>query len=210
MLHCPSKEEIIQQLLALLPRGRAWQTHEGGPQPGSVLYQFWLAVAEVFELVSLRACDLRDEFFCATTTEMYDRWMTEYGLPDACDPFPDLCAKVAAIGGTRCEYYAEVAARAGWSIACEDRLTQCGASAGHKMRSKTGRAQPGRRIRAAQLVIRVYTSDSPAFSGRRQTPSKAGRLKAGRALVCPPDINGLKCLLARIIHAEVQTIYEVM
>jgi hypothetical protein len=30
--------------------------------------------------------------------------MAEYGLPDGCDPFPDLCTKVAAIGGTRCEY----------------------------------------------------------------------------------------------------------
>ena len=117
-------------MLALLPRGRAWSTHDGGPFPGDRLYQFWTAVAAVFEYANQRMCDLRREFFCATESETNDAWLADYGLPDDCDPYPDLCAKVAAIGGARCEDYAAIAARAGWDIECIVTTSSCGATAG--------------------------------------------------------------------------------
>src|SRR2546421_695582 len=129
-MRCPTRDEILNSALALLPQGRAWQSNEGGPavgydigfdpggyqdngfqaifRQGSILRRFWKSVAGLFSFLNDRLCALRLEFWCATHVETHDLWMAEYGLPDACDPFPDLCTKVAAIGGTRCEYYAEV------------------------------------------------------------------------------------------------------
>src|SRR5262249_16123701 len=146
-------------MFALLPRGRAWQNNEGRPAPGaspgfnpaafnfeafsvqtareSGLFQYWKAVSEVYAFLTKRICDLRLEFWCATQSETRDLWLQEYGLPDACDPFPELCAKVAAIGGTRCEYYTFIAERAGWRLMCFDGQNVCGARPG------SGRAKAG-------------------------------------------------------------------
>jgi hypothetical protein len=228
-LRCPTKAEILDAIFALLPRGRAWQSNEGGPRSGyasafqsdafqedafamksrapSILNRFWTAIASVLEYVNGRLCDLRLEFWCATHKETHDLWMAEYGLPDACDPFPDLCTKVAAIGGTRCEYYSEVAARAGWTISCEVARSGCGGRAGC---SKAGRSRPGNRLAAAIVIIRVFTGLSPAYVGGRRAPAKAGRMKAGRGLSCGPDINPLRCILDRVVHAEILTHYEVV
>jgi hypothetical protein len=226
---CPTLAEVRASMLALLPRGRAWQSNEGGPQSGvaigfdpggydndgfatqyrkaAVLYQFWTAVAEVFSYVNDRLCALRLEFWCATQTETRDLWLAEYGLPDDCDPFPDLCTKVAALGGTRCEYYAEIAARAGWSITCVDRISSCGTYVGGRA-SKAGRARPGRR-KGAVLTIIVDLANSPKFTGPAHATAKAGRMKPGRRLSCGPDIGPLECLMARAVHAEIQVTYEV-
>jgi hypothetical protein len=227
-LRCPTADEILTSALQLLPQGRAWQSNEGGPpigqtigfDPGgfdpdgfsatykkpSILRQFWKAVAGVFSFTNDRLCALRLEFWCATHVETDDLWMAEYGLPDACDPFPDLCTKVAAIGGTRCEYYAEVAARAGWSITCEDGFVVCGTKVGSAS-SKAGRASPGRRT-GAILKILVDLNNSSAWSGLSRAPAMAGKLKAGRGLSCGPNLSPLECILARVVHAEIQIQYE--
>lgn len=202
---CPDKEQIRDRALALLPRGRAWGTHDGGPFPGTVPWRFWGAVADFFLYLEERVCALELEFRCATATETRDRWMADYGLPDGCDPFPDLCAKVAAIGGTRCDYYVEIAARAGWAIACFDRTTCCGASAG--ARAQAGRAKPGRRPWAEQIVIVVDLAASAAYTDGRALRPLAGRLKAGRGLSCGPNIAALQCLLQRIVHAGTEVSY---
>lgn len=228
--HCPSPTEVLAAVLALLPRGRAWQTHEAGPQPGtepafdveafeneafstaslrpSIIRQYWAAVAAVFTFVNQRLCDLRLEFWCATHSETHAEWMQEYGLPDACDPFPDLCTKVAAIGGTRCEYYSDIAARAGWAISCRDAAAFCGVRSGAR-RAKAGMAKPGR-VRSGFLIIVVDLKNSRSFTGSAHIRPKAGRLKAGRRLACGPDIGPLECLLARVVHAELQVKYEVI
>lgn len=202
---CPTKDDLAQVAVNLLPRGRAWQTHESGPQPGSILRAYWDSVAETFAFLTQRLCALRLEFWCATHSETHDLWMEEYGLPDLCDPFGDLCTKVAAIGGTRCEYYAAIAARAGWSITCLDDELTCGSMAGQ---AKAGKARPGRR-RSSELVIVVDLAGSPSFSGAHRATPKVGRFKAGRRLWCPPDIGPLECLLARVVHAEIKITYEV-
>jgi hypothetical protein len=234
-LRCPTADEVLSSALALLPRGRAWQSNEGGPvagldrdfapgeysdafairyRRGSVLRRFWTAVAEVYAHLNRRLCDLRLEFWCATHSETHDLWMAEYGLPDDCDPFPDLCAKVAAIGGTRCEYYAEIAARAGWSIACIDKNKTCGVRAGSR-RAKAGFAQPGAVRMQPYLTILVDLPASPAYvAGPRAKRVQAGAFKAGRRLIChvPAVINisALECLMARIVHAEVVIEYGVI
>jgi uncharacterized protein YmfQ (DUF2313 family) len=231
---CPSPADVLNATLALLPRGRAWQTNEGYPQaeavPGfnpdafvddafatlrtkaSVLRQYWTAVAGVFSFVTTRICQLRLEFWCATHSETHDLWMREYGLPDACDPFPELCAKVAAIGGTRCNYYQFIAERAGWRLQCFDGSNICGARAGSG-RARPGKASPGRPQSAGFMRVVVDIHNSPAVSvGFRNKTPKAGRQKAGQRLTCFAtfaDIAPLECLLARVVHAEVEIVYEV-
>ncbi|WP_316158460.1 MULTISPECIES: hypothetical protein [unclassified Bradyrhizobium] len=223
-LRCPTAPDILASALKLLPKGRAWQSHEGGPRDGaeiafqpdafssgfatryrkpSWLLRFWKSVAEVYAFLNQRLCDLRLEFWCATHKETHDLWMAEYGLPDACDPFPDLCAKVAAIGGTRCDYYAGIAARAGWSIACVDQLARCGAQAGF---AKPGRAKPGGQS-SAKLQILVDLDNSTAYTGGPRRLPLAGKMKAGRPLACGPDISPLECILSRVVHAEIQIAY---
>ena len=158
---CPLTDDNLPQLFALLPRGRAWGTHDGGPWPGTVLYRFWRAVAAVFEFANARICALREEFFCATQTETNDIWMAQYGLPDGCDPFPDLCVKVAALGGARCDYFAAIAARAGWSIACIDNQTGCGGSLGFE---EAGCFMVGGSYGvASEITIQVFLNSSPSY-----------------------------------------------
>jgi uncharacterized protein YmfQ (DUF2313 family) len=228
-MRCPTLDEITSACLALLPRGRAWQTHEGEPMPGyevafnpqafnkeafvttrrkpSILWQYWRAFAIVMDYLTQRACALREEFWCQSVNETRDAWMYEYGLPDECDPFPDLCTKVAAIGGTRCEYYQSIAARAGWSIDCLEQVVFCGSRAG---RGLAGRARAGTSANLATLRIRVFLNDSEAIKPTgRYLPSIAGRMRAGRRQTCGPDLTPLKCLLSRIVHAEIQLLFEV-
>lgn len=232
---CPSPAEVLTATLALLPRGRAWQNHEGGPLderiPGfaaigfdddgfsttrttaSILRQYWTAVSQVIYFVTLRICQLREEFWCASHKETHDLWMQEYGLPDACDPFPELCAKVAAIGGTRCEYYTFIAERAGWRLLCFDGRNVCGVRAGSG-RAQAGKASPGRPQSASYMRVVVDLGNSPAVTVafRDKTP-KAGRLRAGQRLTCFAtfaDIAPVECLLARVVHAEVEIVYEVI
>ena len=236
-LHCPTREEMIDIAIASLPRGRAWQTDEGGPDRGniggfqrnafqedafanshrepSVLFQYWAAIGEFLTFAAQRFCALRLEFFCATETETNDLWMEEYGLPDECDPFPDLCSKVAAIGGTRCDYYAMIAARAGWSISCEDNANECGTRVGDRT-SKAGRAKPGRVRRVNILTVFVNRHESPSYkyTTPRSFLPRAGKLKAGQRLSCysdptPKAILPLECLMARVVHAELKIEYKV-
>jgi hypothetical protein len=207
---CPTNDQVIDAALSLLPKGRAWQTHEGGPRDRdgrpSTLLRFWKSVADVLSFTNQRWCDLRLEFWCATQTETRDLWMAEYGLPDACDPFPDLCTKVRAIGGTRCEYYAEVAARAGWSITCEPVVTGCTTRAGSGG-ALAGIAIPGHETHAG-LKITVDLNNSPAWTGGPRTLPLAGKFLAGRTLTCGPDLTALQCIMERIVHAEIEITYE--
>jgi hypothetical protein len=158
---CPTEEQIRAQVLALLPRGRAWQTNEGGPQEtvagkDSILWQYFAAFANVMTYLHERLCALRMEFWCATHNETNPEWLIEYGLPDACDPFPDLCTKVAAIGGTRCEYYQFIAERAGWKLFCTERGSDCGANMGC---ATMGCAVLGSTNTLATLIITVQLDE---------------------------------------------------
>lgn len=226
-LHCPTAAEILAAALAILPKGRAWQSNEGGPRDGadvifqadafqndtfatlyrkpSILLRFWKSVAEVFEFVNHRLCDLRLEFWCATHKETDDLWMAEYGLPDACDPFPDLCIKVAALGGTRCEFYQEIAARAGWSVQCVELTARCGGQAGC---AKAGRAQAGNTAAQNRIELIVNLGASAAYTGGPRLSPQAGRMKAGRAMTCGPSIVPLECIMSRVVHAEIQITYK--
>lgn len=207
---CPTQDETREQLFALLPRGKAWAT----PQ-GSVRWAFFHALAAPIAFANARICALIEEFFCATAVETHDVWLATYGLPDGCDPFPDLCTKVAALGGANCIYWTAIAARAGWSIACvelgpssTDNTARAGCAA-------AGCAQPGSGVvstaLAGRLLLRVFLSASPAYGGQAGAQQAlSGLMLSGGRLSCPPDISALLCLMARILPAHLQVSYEVM
>lgn len=208
-LRCPTRDEILGSLLKLLPQGRAWQSREGGPRPPRVLHGFWLAVAAVLEFVNARFCALREEFFCATQTETRDLWMAEYGLPDACDPFPDLCVKVAALGGARCEYFNAIVARAGWSVTCIDATHGCGGHYGCADTRYGGTLGYGAQF-AAQFTLLVNTHESPAYGGPALNPPVyGGQFRYGQPIACGQQIDALRCLMDRIAPAHVEITYQV-
>lgn len=203
---CP--DDMLAKTVAALPRGRAWQTDgTERDETESRLTQYWHAVADAFQFVNKRLCDLRLEFWCASQTETRDQWMAEYGLPDACDPFPDLCMKVAALGGVTCEFYAAAAARIGWNIDCGKDAAICGAMAGC---AYAGDAQTGGISNRSRLIIDVDLKTSPAYTGTYLPPPIVGCIQAGNILACEPDISSLQCLLDRIVHAHVEIIYNVL
>ena len=227
-LRCPTLPERIAATLALLPSGRAWGADDSYPEAphdaafdpaafaspafdtqsrqGTLIYRFFSALGAVLHYAESRLCSLRGEFFCATATETRGRWLEEFGLPDACDPFPDLCAKVAAIGGARCEYFQAVAAGAGWSITCDAGLIECG---GRANCGRAGRMRAGRRF-SNLLKLTVHVAASPAYGGRTQTPPRAGRMRAGHPINCGPNIDGLRCLIERIAPAHVIVSYNIV
>lgn len=206
-MFCPTSEQITEQAIALLPRGRAWQTAEAGPRPGTTIYGFWRALGELLGFSTARLCSLREEFFCFSTVEMLDLWLESYGLPDTCDPFPDLCAKVAAQGGARCEDLAAIAAASGWSIACRDANEICGlvADCGYADNAFAGNASP-----RSTIIITVYLAQSAAYAGAFEVLPYADNFIADRALACDPDIAPLVCVLSRVMHAHLAVEYEVV
>lgn len=200
-MRCPTGDEIVAQAIALLPRGRAWQTHESGPRPGSVLFRYWRSVSESLAHLCARLCDLRLEFWCATHVETRPEWLAEYGLPDDCDPYPDLCAKVAALGGATCDFYREVAARSGWDVDCDDSVIDCGELAGALL---AGPDQVGGGSSAGTIRITVYPLTSPAYVGPVENGPMAGCFLTGLLLDCEPGFEALRCVLGRVIHGHVR------
>jgi hypothetical protein len=82
---------------------------------------FWRSYANVLGFTYGRLCAFVDEFFCKTVSESLDQWIEEYGLNDPCDPYGfNLCHKVAAYGGARCEDFVQTALDCGWVVTCHD------------------------------------------------------------------------------------------
>lgn len=230
--HCPTKYELWRSLLALLPRGRAWQTAEdvsdviyspGNSQVGAfevgstgvgkepsferltVLQQFWLAFAEVLEYLHSRACALIPEMFCSTVSELRSEWWIEYGYPDDCDPWNNLCEKVTAVGGSRCDYLAALAASRGWLLTCSDCDPNSGSHAG------CARAGSARACGCAGNVIYLVIdlARSPSYVAPKIKPAHAGAARAGASVAseCPPSAEALQCLIERFKPAHVKAVY---
>jgi hypothetical protein len=222
---CPTVQQSAQSLAALAPRGKAWPVNDGGGliaqflawlaglngavptpsqwPPGYVQAGLFAAIAAVKNYVEAQWCALKQEFWCASAQQTLDLWNAEYGLPDPCDPFADLCLKVSAPAGTRCAFFVALAAAAGWVISCSDfhvgSGTQCGSG-------QFGSGQFGMGIAASILTITVFLSQSPAYTGVL-APSQFGLMQFGMRLSAPPDISPLKCLLARVIQAHLTVNY---
>lgn len=200
---CPIKPEIHAQLLALLPRGRAWQSeHDLLPDSDSVLARYWSAFAAVLEFVNQRICAALDEFTCATMSETQGAWERDYGIPDDCGLWSNVCDKVAAIGSTRCEYFAEVAARSGWEIECRN-LRADGPRADCATADCARLVEPT----PAVLDILVKRDESPAWAGAVWPIADCARADCVR--LCEPDPDPLRCVLERIVPAHLDITYEV-
>jgi hypothetical protein len=226
---CPTLEQSIEATAQLLPRGRAWPANDramlpnflqwlaglvGVPAPadwppGFVQMGFVAALGAVRNFLETQLCALRLEFWCQTETLTNDEWMAEYGLPDDCDPFPNLCAKVAALGGRRCELYQELCAANGWIIECVP-FANCAGNNAIAGVGLAGNILVGGAPRANQIEIVVFLNESPAFHGGAQTPFLAGLIFAGMPISCEPDITPLQCLMERIAPAHVTVTYQLV
>jgi uncharacterized protein YmfQ (DUF2313 family) len=227
---CPTKWELWRQIMALLPRGRAWQTHEatgerivasesaqaGAYELGStglgtepvvdhltVMQRFWAAYAAVLEHMHARVCALIEEFYCSTAADTLPEWATEYGFPDTCEPWNSLCDKVRAQGGATCVYLASLAARVGYTIECID----CGPDTAEAGCAESGVAVPCI-CPPNRIIIRVISSASPAMTAVE--PFEAGNVVAGCTDPCPPAVSALVCLIERYKPAHVAAVIEVI
>ena len=203
---CPDQDSVLTQLLALLPQGRAWRSTNGGPESGSLMWHFWRAVAKPIATLEGVICQLFDEFFCQTTTQLKAAWFEDYALPDACDPYPDLCAKVVALGGQICADFVTLAAGAGWAIECRPR--QLGAVTGCV---QTGCAQVGEPSDVVPSIrIRILLAHSPAYrSAGMIGPPKTGVYETGQAVLCRENIAALQCMLMRVLPAHLIIYWEI-
>lgn len=227
---CPTKWELWRQILALLPRGRAWQTHEAGAeliissessQAGryeigstglgtepvverlTVMQRYWAAYAEVLENLHARACALIEEFFCATFRETAPEWAVEYGYPDRCEPWDTLCDKVRAQGGSTCAYLAALASRNGWFVTCDDGCqTTARADCAIADYTPLCDCQPG------QIVITIHRALSPAYVA--SVPFAADAAVADCTPPCEPAPDVVTCLIERYKPAHVKAIYKIV
>lgn len=223
---CPSLAESIQATAALLPTGAAWPANDGGGTvarflawlaglggavparwPVGYVQAGWVAsVGSVRNWAETRFCALADEFFCASARETLDAWNAEYGLPDGCDPFPNLCAKVSAFGQPRCDDWVSLAATLGWEIECIDAHQGAGSQCGI---AQCGTAQCGTGIQATVVNITVLLSQSPAYLVPAAVPSIAGRMECGFRLGGGGvDISSLTCTFDRIVPAHLTVNYN--
>ena len=228
VFRCPTKWELWTQVMNLLPRGRAWQTHESvidvvpgtpsvygraevgatgigyeaGVERLTVLQQYWAAYAEVLEDLHQRACALIEEMFCTTTRELAGEWGIDYATPGPCEPWPTLCDKVRAQGGATCAYFVDLAATIGYTIACNDRCPSPAIADGSWADAANAAGFIPR-----QVQITVYADLSPAMSPERSFA--ADSLVADCTPACPPVPDDLICLIERWKPAHVKAIYEV-
>jgi len=231
---CPTKPEIFEQLLGLLPPGRAFNTHEAagdriegdynsqvgtfqtdttplGSEPfvdtNTNMEAYWLAYAEVLEYWLQRACRLIPEFFCEEAVETIPEWHIDYGFPDDCDPWTTLCDKVRAQGGSTCAYLAEIAAARGWVLTCSDCIPLRTAIAG----CATAGCSKSCGCPAGVIWVTINLPASTAY----ETPATdrtagAGRARAGAAYTgppCPPNAEPLQCLIERWKPAHIRAEY---
>lgn len=214
---CPTKWQLWHQVLALLPRGRAWQTHEppiyttdahGDPDLDSLTVQqrYWAAYAEVLAYLHARACALLSEMFCSTVKEMRQEWLVEWGFPDACEAYDALCEKVTDIPDSSCAGLTATALRRGWVISCAD----CG-DEGY-VPSVADDAVAGCaavECPCTGITIRVFLSQSPAYVAEALYPVADVALSDCSEL-CGPRVEPLICLIERIRPAHVPVTYEVI
>lgn len=130
--------------------------------------------------------------------------MAQYGLPDGCDPYPDLCVKVAAIGGATCAWISERAAAAGWDVECLS--GECGAECDLD-ECDCAEAAPSSRNGRLMLLVSAGSPSLPTLAG---TNTEADALEASQDITCVADIGALRCLIDRIAPAHLVVDYVVV
>jgi uncharacterized protein YmfQ (DUF2313 family) len=205
---CLTPAQWRDALGALRPRGDAWRNGAFDQLDGSVMGDVLAGAAEGFAATNARLCALVEEFFCSTARETRDIWAAEYGMPDPCDPFADLCEKVNAVGDSTTGYVKAAAARRGWAIEIREEWTVRAEVA------RAGMARAGAAICGSATgitwFIAIDSAASSAFLSPRFKVARAGRMRSGRGLACPPDIEPLKCLIRRISPAHADLVFSVI
>lgn len=203
---CPSDAEVSASIAALRPRGDAWRNGGHDAIAGSTMGAFFDAFGEVAGEADRRICALVDEFFCSTAVETLDLWALEYGVPDGCDPFADVCEKVNAVGDSIPAYAEAAALRRGWSIEITEEFIAVAQS------SRMGHGRMGAiRMAASQGVawrIVVDLANSPSYVAADRRKPLMGRMRLGFAFDCGPDITPLSCLIRRIAPGHADLVFE--
>jgi uncharacterized protein YmfQ (DUF2313 family) len=113
-------DDWTRTLVDLLPRGAVWPR-----DPATVLWRFWMAIADEMMAIQRRDCDLLAESYPCGAVELLPDWERVLGLPDECTDQQDwpltsrqafVCAKLAAQGGASRNYFIELAAAYGYTI----------------------------------------------------------------------------------------------
>ena len=205
-MECLSAADWTDVLGALRPRGEAWRNGASDGLTGSDMGRTLAGCATGFAETDARLCQLVDEFFCSTAVQTVDLWMLEYGLPDGCDPFADVCDKANAVGDSATAYAIAAALRRGWVITITEEFTvnaetmRCGIA-------RCGTARFGAQT-GVTWFIGVDRQASPAFVSPRFKPFQMGIGRFGRALACPASIDSLVCLIRRICPAHADYVYS--
>ncbi|AZO77704.1 MULTISPECIES: DUF2313 domain-containing protein [unclassified Bosea (in: a-proteobacteria)] len=203
---CHSDEQLAQSLAAHRPRGDAWRHGGFDALDGSGMGAFFAGLGAAFGPLDRRVCDMVDQFFCSTATETLDIWAREYGVPDGCDPFADICEKVNAVGDTIPAYAEAAALRRGWSITIAEEFTtlveDCCMGMGLMGTMIMGAAQ------GVTWRIVIDRAKSPAYQVPASTGPIMGLMLMADALDCDPDNEGLRCLIRRIAPAHADLVFE--
>ncbi|TCR69683.1 hypothetical protein [Bosea sp. BK604] len=203
---CRSDEEVARGLAALRPRGDAWRNGGHDGLDGSGMGNTFAALGAAFGPVERRFCALIDEFFCSSAVETLDLWALEYGVPDGCDPFADICEKVNAVGDSIPDYAEAAAQRRGWSIGIAQDFTtlveDCCMGMGLMGTMIMGAEQ------GVTWRITIDLAASPAYSAPLDVEPLMGLMLLSDGFDCPPDIEGLRCLIRRIAPAHADLIFE--
>lgn len=113
--------DYLWQFQRLLPRGRIWQRGWGTLQP-----EHLLTLMPTWARLHTRAGEVISETFpCTVSADMLPEWEATLGLPD-CEPLDTIqqrqaavCAKFAMQGGQSIDFFIDLAAAHGYTIAIE-------------------------------------------------------------------------------------------
>jgi uncharacterized protein YmfQ (DUF2313 family) len=202
---CHSDAEIASSVAALRPRGAAWRNGGHDALAGSVMGGTFAALGAALGPTERRFCALIDEFFCSSAQATLDLWALEYGVPDGCDPFADVCEKVNAVGDSVPAYAVAAALRRGWSIAIEQEfitlVEDCAMGIGLMGTLIMGAEQ------GVLWRITVNLSASPAYTIPAATGPIMGLMLLADVFDCDTDFDGLKCLIRRIAPAHADLVF---
>jgi uncharacterized protein YmfQ (DUF2313 family) len=197
---CHTDAQVAGAIAALRPRGDAWRHGGHDELAGSTMGSWFGALGAAFGSTERRFCALIDEFFCSSAVETLDLWALEYGVPDGCDPFADICEKVNAVGDSIPAYAVAAALKRGWAITIvEEFITiveDCSMGMGLMGTLIMGAEQ------GVLWRVTIDLSDSPAYAVPAATGPIMGLLLPGDVLDCDTDFEGLRCLIRRIAPAH--------
>lgn len=206
MMICPTDADVEASIAALGPRGAAWRHGGHDALAGSTIGDFFDALGEVSGEADRRICALVDEYFCSTAAETLDLWALEYGVPDGCDPFADVCEKVNAVGDSIPAYAEAAALRRGWSISIDEEfitsVEDCSMGMGLMGTMLMG-AENGVAWR-----VTIDLAASPSYAVPLDVEPLMGLMLMGDGLNCGPDIAPLACLIRRIAPAHADLIFQ--